>query len=1763
MRRQRRPLALLQVLTFLLIYLLPDVVAQQDATCSTEHSCRVGCCSKSGSCGFGPDWCDEDNCLSNCDAVAECGEYGGGKECPLNVCCSRWGFCGTTEEFCAETNDPDTTCQSNCGQPERETCANSGTWIQRRIAYYETWAETRYCDKFRPEDIPVKALTHLNIAFAGIESSMLAIEDSEMIRRIVKLKRRNRSLQVFIAVGGWAFSDPGPTRTAWSDMARTDEGRHLFINSLIFAMLQYNLDGVDLDWEYPVADDRSGRPQDFENYVTLVREMRERFDEYNRGWGISMAIPASYWYLQHFDVSELQKHVSWFNLMSYDMRGRWDMENEWTGPYVFGHTNITEIERGVDLLRRNSINLRNVNLGMGFHGRTFTLQDPGCSRPGCIFTDAGLEGECSGEEGILTFNEIMARLHRLNDVELRYDEASGVRYLVYDETQWITYDDEVSFARKRQMLDEGCYGGVMIWVIDQDTPDFQALSALLGEEFVSGGLIEGGELTDEEKEDIVDGMSGLTGDKCYVTSGCVGLHGDKAECEPGDIAVSYVHVPDRWAIRGGTNLACSPFTFHRVCCPSEAPAVNCEWVGMPEDGSRKCTGGQGDLTCGPLQYELVADYYTNPLGLALCSSGKTSLCCDAAEELRDCKWSECGTPYECETSYPIAKAARGDHCGNREAQTYCCKSDARLGDCEWAPKVNKEPGSLASPNYLRSHECAEDNWSCPPTRFTAGKAMIPERTGSYPPPCEYYVRTLQHRLCCEPHWDTDLPFDLDKIFPEPFEEDVLYRYSDNHGNNDRDPYGPDETDVGDDPYGFIVLDGEEDALLTEFHRNFIFTHVNDGTDRPIERRDTLTRDDPNITDWVFEHEESYHLIYCRTGQEAHCEKVFNGGAPDTIITLPRHIGSGRNAPRKAITPVYNLTIDYRFELIRREDALVNIRIDYTNLVPYWDEMTGDKSDDGAARSKRALRRHEKRWWGPYPEWLRKLTTVRTSDQGKLPLSIHKRMLLYSKRAECPRDNLLLKAGLDVTLDARFDMNARWAYYAQGTLVPLGIDTIYTYFELEPEVEAKIEVQGSAEMEYRSQRIKIIDTLSYPGLAIKGIAAVGPTLDLYGQMGAQARVAGTLTAGAKVTFPRYEMYFPQTPEAEEYQRWSLPAPENEQRITGPEMRPILDASVQARANLDFNITPEVNLGIRVNSPLGKEASLMDAQIVGFVNNTLRFEVEGQAKGGIGNPPAASYTVQIKYLYNFGIGGRAIFKWLGEHALDPRTLWPRPREKVLWEYHGSTSPSKRSPSELEDGRDEPLLSNYSLPTEQEWFGPADNLMHRSLERRSTLADIASFGNKSRLFTCNDGGQCSDGGCAGSSCEWNPAQSALSARQNTGGSSGTSPPAGVNPTQSCVNSIPAFMYNCKFFPDHYINGRHVPGICHNVLKAFELNGAGVGPLTGTYKMRGRSQKDTNRKWACEGWSGHEFKVTDEHGVEHRYDDTWVERCSLESAVLGRMTGLGSGPNGNSNWLSCDEFPFNAWDEGGLKIPNSRSCVPGYQQDLQGLANGLHHSLEQKVTWVDSTGQTVTSRDYKDWHADWLGASAVGPLARPVNRDTAWNHARNNRKSLSMHLFNSDSDDTVLGTKYQVFNHKIIAGPGTTETDIGLVMAAINTMDNPKYRFKGSGMNAYCHRPAFGSKLHQYWGTADGQNIRVRKCLVKFDNTAATTKMKRGEQPTVQEMFNITSIEFDDDDLDIDIPLPADMAEQLFAEENLAEHGHHDAPHVRGHVGAGRKHH
>jgi chitinase len=86
------------------------------------------------------------------------------------------------------------------------------------------------------------------------------------------------------------MNDPGPYRTAFSDMAKSTENQDAFFESLVTFLFQHDFDGVDIDWEYPVAEDRGGIPEDYENLVTMLRRLRERLNRSGKRFGISMTL---------------------------------------------------------------------------------------------------------------------------------------------------------------------------------------------------------------------------------------------------------------------------------------------------------------------------------------------------------------------------------------------------------------------------------------------------------------------------------------------------------------------------------------------------------------------------------------------------------------------------------------------------------------------------------------------------------------------------------------------------------------------------------------------------------------------------------------------------------------------------------------------------------------------------------------------------------------------------------------------------------------------------------------------------------------------------------------------------------------------------------------------------------------------------------------------------------------------------------------------------------------------------------------------------------------------------------------------------------------------------------------------------------------------------------------------------------------------------------------------------------------------------------
>ena len=86
-----------------------------------------------------------------------------------------------------------------------------------------------------------------------------------MYERTTDLKKINPELKVLVAVGGWNMGS-----TDFSNMVANSASRARFISTTIEFLRERNLDGLDLDWEYP--SNRAGsRPEDKERFACLCK----------------------------------------------------------------------------------------------------------------------------------------------------------------------------------------------------------------------------------------------------------------------------------------------------------------------------------------------------------------------------------------------------------------------------------------------------------------------------------------------------------------------------------------------------------------------------------------------------------------------------------------------------------------------------------------------------------------------------------------------------------------------------------------------------------------------------------------------------------------------------------------------------------------------------------------------------------------------------------------------------------------------------------------------------------------------------------------------------------------------------------------------------------------------------------------------------------------------------------------------------------------------------------------------------------------------------------------------------------------------------------------------------------------------------------------------------------------------------------------------------------------------------------------------------
>lgn len=111
--------------------------------------------------------------------------------------------------------------------------------------------------------IPYDKLTHINYSFLTPkdDGTFNSIVNGWKLKKIVENGHKH-NVRVLISVGGWGWD------AQFETVAASPELRSAFVKNLKVFVDEYQLDGADIDWEYPDAGQSS------QNFLALITELR-------------------------------------------------------------------------------------------------------------------------------------------------------------------------------------------------------------------------------------------------------------------------------------------------------------------------------------------------------------------------------------------------------------------------------------------------------------------------------------------------------------------------------------------------------------------------------------------------------------------------------------------------------------------------------------------------------------------------------------------------------------------------------------------------------------------------------------------------------------------------------------------------------------------------------------------------------------------------------------------------------------------------------------------------------------------------------------------------------------------------------------------------------------------------------------------------------------------------------------------------------------------------------------------------------------------------------------------------------------------------------------------------------------------------------------------------------------------------------------------------------------------------------------------------
>jgi len=317
--------------------------------------------------------------------------------------------------------------------------------------------------------INANKLTHINYAFVDVQDGMAWLTNMETdtvnFRILNKLKEINPDLKILISIGGWSWSGN------FSDAVLTPDSRSRFAKTSVEIVADYDLDGVDIDWEYPgqIGDNNVFRPEDKQNYTLMFEALRNELDELSKISGkyyeLTTAVGASYSYIEHTEMDKAVKYLDFVNLMTYDFYTSGDSAGHHSNLYPpEDYEKDASAHKSFRLFVETGVPAEKLVMGVPFYGRSWIMKSADKRGINMPVADRARGG------GYTYIKDSMVNKNGF----LRYwDENAKAPYLFNNETnQLVTYDDEESVRLKCEYVIDNNMAGMMFWQYASDTKEY-------------------------------------------------------------------------------------------------------------------------------------------------------------------------------------------------------------------------------------------------------------------------------------------------------------------------------------------------------------------------------------------------------------------------------------------------------------------------------------------------------------------------------------------------------------------------------------------------------------------------------------------------------------------------------------------------------------------------------------------------------------------------------------------------------------------------------------------------------------------------------------------------------------------------------------------------------------------------------------------------------------------------------------------------------------------------------------------------------------------------------------------------------------------------------------------------------------------------------------------------------------------------------------------------------------------------------------------